>query len=91
MPEANKIKKDEMMVDIDTSGPETEVNLPEENVNEVITETTNEEIIKDTAKPEDAPEESSEQTDVQAVEKKQDEKLEDYSQGVQSRIAKINS
>ena len=27
MPEANKITKDEQMVDIDTSGPETEVSL----------------------------------------------------------------
>ena len=52
MPEANKIKKDEMMVDIDTSGPETEVNLPEENVNEVTTETANEEIIKEKRVPE---------------------------------------
>ena len=89
MPEANKIKKDEMMVDIDTSGPETEVNLPEENVNEVTTETANEEIIKDTVKPEDAPSEPSEQKDVQAGEQKEDEQLEDYSKGVQSRIAKL--
>ena len=77
------------MVDIDTSGPETEVNLPEENVNEVTTETANEEIIKDTVKPEDAPAEPSEQKDVQAGEKKDDEQLEDYSKGVQSRIAKL--
>ena len=77
------------MVDIDTSGPETEVNLPEENVNEVTTETTNEEIIKDTVKPEDAPSEPSEQKDVQAGEQKEDEQLEDYSKGVQSRIAKL--
>ena len=89
MPEANKIKQDEVMVDIDTSGPETEVNLPEENVNEVTTETTNEEIIKDTVKPEDAPSEPSEQKDVQAGEQKEDEQLEDYSKGVQSRIAKL--
>ena len=41
MPEANKIKQDEMMVDIDTSGPETEVTLPDENVNEVQTEKRN--------------------------------------------------
>ena len=34
MPEENKIKKEEKMVDIDTSGPETEVNLPEEPVQE---------------------------------------------------------
>ena len=91
MPEANKIKKDEMMVDIDTSGPEAEVNLPEETINEVATEkeTTNEEIIKEPVKSEDAPEESSEQSDVQASETKEDEKLEDYSKGVQSRIAKL--
>jgi F0F1-type ATP synthase membrane subunit b/b' len=89
MPEANKIKQDEVMVDIDTSGPETEVNLPEENVNEVTTETTNEEIIKDTVKPEDAPSEPSEQKNVQAGEQKEDEQLEDYSKGVQSRIAKL--
>ena len=90
MPEANKIKQDEMMVDIDTSGPETEVNLPEENVNEVTTEKeTNETIIKEPVKPEDAPAEPSEQKDVQAGEQKEDEQLEDYSKGVQSRIAKL--
>ena len=89
MPEANKIKQDEVMVDIDTSGPETEVNLPEENVNEVTTETANEEIIKDTVKPENALTEPNEQKDVQAGEQKEDEQLEDYSKGVQSRIAKL--
>jgi F0F1-type ATP synthase membrane subunit b/b' len=89
MPEANKIKQDEVMVDIDTSGPETEVNLPEENVNEVTTETTNEEIIKEPVKTEDVPAEPSEQKDVQAGEQKEDEQLEDYSKGVQSRIAKL--
>ena len=100
MPEANKIKHEEPMVDIDTSGPETEVNLPEENVNQVPTEkeSTNEETITETAKPEDAPEDSpedspakpSEQPDVQTSEtKEEDEKLEDYSKGVQSRIAKL--
>ena len=90
MPEANKIKQDEVMVDIDTSGPETEVNLPEENVNEVQTEKeTNETIIKEPVKTEDAPAEPSEQKDVQAGEQKEDEQLEDYSKGVQSRIAKL--
>ena len=90
MPEANKIKQDEMMVDIDTSGPETEVTLPDENVNEVQTEKeTNETIIKEPVKTEDAPSEPSEQKDVQAGEQKEDEQLEDYSKGVQSRIAKL--
>ena len=90
MPEANKIKKDEMMVDIDTSGPETEVSLPDDNVNEVQTEKeTNETIIQEPVKTEDAPKEPSEQPDVQTSEQKEDEKLEDYSKGVQSRIAKL--
>ena len=90
MPEANKIKKDEMMVDIDTSGPETEVSLPDDNVNEVQTEKeTNETIIEEPVKTEDAPKEPSEQPDVQTSEQKEDEKLEDYSKGVQSRIAKL--
>ena len=77
MPEANKIKKDEMMVDIDTSGPETEVSLPEEEVKEtapVEQETVNTETVIET-KPE--------------TETKNDEDLEDYSKGVQSRIAKL--
>jgi len=99
MPEANKIKHDEPMVDIDTSGPETEVNLPEETVNKVEPEnteqistekeSTNEETITDTTKSEDTPAKPSEQPDVQTSETKEDEKLEDYSKGVQSRIAKL--
>ena len=72
MPEANKIKKDEMMVDIDTSGPETEVSLPEETVKET-TPVEQETVIE--TKPE--------------TETKNDEDLEDYSKGVQSRIAKL--
>ena len=80
-----------MMVDIDTSGPEAEVSLPEENIEQVATEkeTTNEEIINEPVKTEDTPEKPSEQSDVQASETKEDEKLEDYSKGVQSRIAKL--
>ena len=39
MPEENKIKKEDPKVDIDTSGPEVDVTLPEEKVEkEVVTE-----------------------------------------------------
>jgi hypothetical protein len=79
MPEANKIKKDEVMVDLDTSGPDTEVNLPEEETNQVA-ENTEQETVK---------EEATETTEPEKVEAKEDEKLEDYSKGVQSRIAKL--
>ena len=78
MPEANKIKQDEVMVDLDTSGPETEVNLP----------------IEDNAKEEvfpidTAPETIEQKKPETETEKKNDEELEDYSKGVQSRIAKL--
>ena len=80
MPEANKIKKDEVMVDLDTSGPETEVSLPEEETKEV-EKNTEQETVK---------EETPETPEPEKVEtKKQDEELEDYSKGVQSRIAKL--
>ena len=77
MPEANKIKQDEVMVDLDTSGPDTEVNLPEEEVKQVAENTEQETVKEETAEPEK----------VETV--KQDEELEDYSKGVQSRIAKL--
>ena len=78
MPEANKIKQDEVMVDLDTSGPDTEVSLPEETVQETEkVETTEPEKVETI------------ETETEKVETKDDEKLEDYSKGVQSRIAKL--
>ena len=80
MPESNKIKQDEVMVDLDTSGPDTEVNLPEEEVKQVAENTEQETVKEETTEPEKEPEK---------VETKDDEKLEDYSKGVQARIAKL--
>jgi len=82
MPEANKIKQDEVMVDLDTSGPDTEVNLPEEEVKQVAENTEQETVKEETTEPEKVETEK-----VETV--KQDEELEDYSKGVQSRIAKL--
>ena len=79
MPEANKIKKDEVMVDLDTSGPETEVNLPEEETKEVAAN-TEQETVK---------EETKEEVKTETEKTEDDSKLEDYSKGVQSRIAKL--
>ncbi len=108
MPEA---KKEEKTVDIDTSGPDVDIKLPEEK--ETIHETT-----EDTTKSDDASQESDKQLDVrdskdseepvqekkeevkekqetkdekQETETKVEEKqeLEEYSQGVQKRIAKL--
>jgi len=48
MPEENKIKKEDSKVDLDTSGPEYDVTLPEEKKEEVIEqEETVKEVIKD--------------------------------------------
>ena len=109
MPEAKK--EEEKTVDIDTSGPDVDIKLPEEK--ETIHETT-----EDTTKSDDASQESDKQLDVrdskdseepvqekkeevkekqetkdekQEAETKVEEKqeLEEYSQGVQKRIAKL--
>ena len=83
MPEENKIKKDDAQVDLDTSGPEFDVTLPEEKKEDVIEkEETVKEVIKD-QEPEEVKEEPTEKP------KEEDTKLEDYSKGVQSRISKL--
>ena len=80
MPETNKIKKEEVNVDLDTSGPEVDVNLPEDKEEKVVeTGTTEQETIK----------EVTEQPVKEETKKEDDEKLEDYSKGVQARIAKL--
>ena len=61
MPEENKIKKEDPKVDIDTSGPELDVTLPEEKKEDVIEkEETVKEVIKD-QEPEEVKEEPKEE------------------------------
>ena len=82
MPEENKIKQEKPKVDLDTSGPEVDVTLPEEvkeEVKEQVIETKDEETVKE-VKEEEVKEEPV---------KEDDSKLEEYSKGVQSRIAKL--
>jgi hypothetical protein len=74
MPEEEK-----KTVNIDTSGPETEVNVPEEK----------DESVVDTAPKEETVETKPTEQETKTEEKKEDEKLEDYSKGVQARIAKL--
>ena len=92
MPEENK--KVEEMVDIDTSGPEVEVNIEETKENE------NNETINNDNKSDGTLSKSDEQLDVRVgeddkepvAEKKEEtkkEELEQYSDGVQKRIAKL--
>jgi hypothetical protein len=60
-------KKNEKMVDIDTTGPGAEVELPEEKEKASVIATEpekvkDEKVSEDTTKPDDAPAESTEQT-----------------------------
>ncbi len=88
MPEENKT------VDIDTSGPGAEIDLQEEKKeNEIEVEN---ETVENNTESNDSSEKSDEQLDVQNQEttkqeevKQDDGKLEEYSKGVQSRIAKL--
>ena len=74
MPEEEK-----KTVDIDTSGPETEVDIAVEK----------DEAVVDTAPKEETTEQETVTEEKAEPEKKDDEKLEDYSKGVQARIAKL--
>ena len=82
MPETNKIKKEEVNVDLDTSGPAVDVDLPEEKEEKVVEAGTTEQE-QETVK------EVKEEPVKEEAKKEDDEKLEDYSKGVQSRIAKL--
>ena len=76
MPEEEK-----KTVDIDTSGPDTEVDIPVEK----------DEAVVDTAPKEETQLTEQETKTEEKVEEKKEEdsKLEEYSKGVQSRIAKL--
>ena len=74
MPEEKKT------VDIDTSGPEVDVVVPEEKAEEVVENKEQETVKEETVK---------EVKEVKEEQKQEDSKLEEYSKGVQSRIAKL--
>ena len=77
MPEEEKKKKpSEIPVDIDTSGPEVDVDID-----------TKEEAVE--TAPETTEQETTEEVKQETEKKEEDTKLEDYSKGVQARIAKL--
>ena len=78
-------------VDIDTSGPDTEIEIDQP---ETETETNNIEVSNETTtendiESKDSSEKPSEQSNVQASEETKEKELEQYSEGVQKRIAKL--
>ena len=87
MPEEKQMPS-EKEVDIDTSGPAVEVDVAEPKDESVVEtkETEKEPVIKE----EEAKEEVTETVkEIKKEQKKDDEQLEEYSKGVQSRIAKL--
>ena len=76
--------EDKKTVDIDTSGPGAEIDI-EEQKDESVVEA---EAPKEKEEAE-APSEEPVETKQEEEPKKQDEQLEDYSKGVQARIAKL--
>ena len=87
--------KEEKTIDIDTSGPDVEVTLPEEKdkaIVEIKEEVKDEKPIEEPVKSDDAPAKLDEQPDVQESKHEtedQKQELEDYSKGVKVRIAKL--
>jgi len=88
MPEEKKVKPSEKLVDIDTSGEGADIDIKEEKKDEEDIEIDTESI--------DTPEKSDERVDVrdskddkEPSETKQDEKLEEYSEGVKKRISTL--
>ena len=79
MPEEKKLKPSEIQVELDTSGPEVDVTL----------EDTKEEAVVDTAPETTEQETVTEVKETEETKKEDDSKLEEYSKGVQGRIAKL--
>jgi hypothetical protein len=77
---------DKKTVDIDTSGPEVDVTV-EETKDESVVET--EAPKEETSAPEQETVKDETVKDIKKEQKEDDSKLEDYSKGVQSRIAKL--
>ena len=87
---------EEKTVDIDTSGPDTEVNLPEEQSPDTETVESTETSSTEPVEPvsEDKTYENERETKLdkaenQAEKKEEKDELKEYSEGVQRRIAKL--
>ena len=80
-------------VDIDTSGPGAEVKMPEEKDESIVDTKEKESTVTLTEETETQPTEQEPEPEtvkeIKKEQKQEDSKLEDYSKGVQSRIAKL--
>ena len=90
------MQEENKTVDIDTSGPGAEIELPEEKTEETVEQstedTTNEtQDLKDGGSADDSSEKPVEQSAVQEGDKQEDnsKQIEEYSESVKKRIAKL--
>ena len=86
-------KQEEKTVDIDTSGPGADVELPEEKVTETVETVEPEKQVEEKVEEKPVEEKVEEKPVEEKQETKEEEKpkeeLEQYSEGVQKRIAKL--
>ena len=82
-------EKDQKTVDIDTSGPGAEVNVPEEKDESVVETQEKEPTVKIVEEDKKEEPRTTEQEPAKEETKQEDDKLTEYSKGVQSRIAKL--
>ena len=82
-------EKDRKTVDIDTSGPGAEVNVPEEKDESVVETQEKESTVKIVEEDKKEEPRTTEQEPAKEETKPDDDKLAEYSKGVQSRIAKL--
>ena len=88
MPEEETKKPSEKAVDIDTSGPAVDVDVAEPKDDSVV-ETESQKTDQEPETTKEAPQEEETVREIKKEQKKDDEQLEEYSKGVQSRIAKL--
>ena len=81
-------EKEQKTVPIDTSGPGAEINVPEEKDESIVETQEKEPAVEVVEDKKDEPQ-TTEQEPVKEEKKEDDSKLEEYSRGVQSRIAKL--
>ena len=92
-------EEEKKTVDIDTSGPEVDIQLPEEKTEEVAEQPTEDKTyeneretkLEDGGSADDSSEKSVQQSDSETSDKQEDntKQIEEYSEGVKKRIAKL--
>ena len=84
-----KEEKKEPMVDLDTSGPGADVELPEEKVKDAVETAEPEKQVEEKVEEKQEASDKEQETKIEEKKDEKKEELEQYSEGVQKRIAKL--